>query len=352
MPKRFNRGAIWWQAFRYHYVPPSFLPAMLGGVIAWSITGKFHLIYFFLTVLGVTLNHIALNLTDDYFDFRHAVDPVAASEKNPYSGGSGAITAGLLTPKQIFRAYWFGYSLTMAIGVALTIFRGWPVFALGVWGMACAYFYTAPPIRYGYYGFGEVSQLLNFSLTIGLGAYYVQAQQFSWEAAIVVLPLGCLMFSMITINEIPDRACDESGQKRTLVVIFGAKTAVWLYGLGLAAAFLTIALAPWLGYASFWIYLTFFGLPWAWQAFQILRQNYTDSQKMAPANALTIRVHNLTGNLLILAYLIQGIQNQSQLSPVVGYILAGLIIFNLPVWLTVFFNTLSIKTGANAKAIE
>ena len=66
---------------------------------------------------------------------------------------------------------------------------------------------------------------------------------------------------------------------------------------------------------------------------------------MAPANALTIQVHNLTGNLLILAYLFHGIQNKPGLDPAVGPILLLLVIFNLPVWLTVFFHVLAIKPG-------
>ena len=84
-----GKVAVWWQAFRYHFVPPSFLPAILGGVLAWTITREFHPILFLLTVLGITFNHIALNMTDDYFDYQHSVDRAKNREKNPYSGGSG-----------------------------------------------------------------------------------------------------------------------------------------------------------------------------------------------------------------------------------------------------------------------
>jgi len=30
---------VWWIAFRYHFVPASFLPAILGTVVAWALTG-------------------------------------------------------------------------------------------------------------------------------------------------------------------------------------------------------------------------------------------------------------------------------------------------------------------------
>ncbi|HQQ88437.1 MAG TPA: prenyltransferase, partial [Smithellaceae bacterium] len=164
----------WWRAFRYHFVPSSFLPAILGGVVAWTQTGIIHKWFFFLVVLGVTLNHIALNMTDDYFDYRASVDQKNKKTVNPYAGGSGTLTSGKIKPQDMRFVFTSFYVLTMIIGLYLCAARTWWLLAFGLFGMASSYFYTAPPIRYGYRGFGEFSQLVNFSLTIGLGAYVVQ----------------------------------------------------------------------------------------------------------------------------------------------------------------------------------
>jgi len=160
----------WWRAFRYHFVPSSFLPAILGGVVAWTQTGIIHKWFFFLVVLGVTLNHIALNMTDDYFDYRASVDQKNKKTVNPYAGGSGTLTSGKIKPQDMRFVFTSFYVLTMIIGLYLCAARTWWLLAFGLFGMASSYFYTAPPIRYGYRGFGEFSQLVNFSLTIGLGA--------------------------------------------------------------------------------------------------------------------------------------------------------------------------------------
>ncbi len=333
---------VWWQAFRYHFVPPSILPAILGSVLAWALTGNFSPLFFILVVIGVTTNHIALNMTDDYFDYRASVDRAKNREKNPYSGGSGTLTSGLITPEQMKRAFTLGYFITIVIGLYLVAKIGWIVFLFGAFGMASAYFYTAPPIRYGYHGLGELSQLINFSLTIGLGAYFVQAQTFSAEAAMVVLPLGFMMFSMITINEIPDEAEDREGGKRNLVVIFGAKTGIVLYSISMWIAFHIIFIAPIVGLASYWVYLSIVAVPWAIKAIHIARKNYHDAEKLSPANLLTIRVHNLTGIMLIIAYLIQGFQNNKSLEPVIVSLIV-LIILYFPVALTVFFNIVPLK---------
>jgi len=326
----------WWRAFRYHFVPSSFLPAILGGVVAWTQTGIIHKWFFFLVVLGVTLNHIALNMTDDYFDYRASVDQKNKKTVNPYAGGSGTLTSGKIKPQDMRFVFTSFYVLTMIIGLYLCAARTWWLLAFGLFGMASSYFYTAPPIRYGYRGFGEFSQLVNFSLTIGLGAYVVQTVFFSWEAFWVLLPLGLMMFAMIIINEIPDRKDDATAGKNNLVVLFGAKKAVRLYAAAMIAAYLVILFTPLFHLTSYWIYLALFTLPWSARASVILKRNISDTSRLAPANLLTIRAHNLTGILLIVAYLIEGIKNNHDLEPALftAFVLA---FFYIPAAISLFF---------------
>lgn len=333
---------VWWTAFRYHFVPSSFLPAILGGVVAWTQTGIIYQWFFFLVVLGVTLNHIALNMTDDYFDYHAAVDQKNKKIINPYAGGSGTLTSGKIKPQDMRLVFLSFYMLTIIIGLYLCAARTWWVLAFGVFGMASSYFYTAPPIRYGYRGLGEISQLINFSFTIGLGAYVVQAVSISWEAFWVLSPLGLMMFAMIIINEIPDRKADAAAGKNNLVVLWGTKKAVWFYAASMTAAYLVILFAPIFNVASFWIYLAFFTLPWFLRAFGILKRNFSNPLRLAPANLLTIRAHNMTGILLIIAYLIQGIQNNQDLQPAF-FAAIILIVFYIPAAAAVFFK----KTGNN-----
>jgi len=332
----------WWRAFRYHFVPSSFLPAILGGVVAWTQTGIIHKWFFFLVVLGVTLNHIALNMTDDYFDYRASVDQKNKKTVNPYAGGSGTLTSGKIKPQDMRFVFTSFYVLTMIIGLYLCAARTWWLLAFGLFGMASSYFYTAPPIRYGYRGFGEFSQLVNFSLTIGLGAYVVQTVFFSWEAFWVLLPLGLMMFAMIIINEIPDRKDDATAGKNNLVVLFGAKKAVRLYAAAMIAAYLVILFTPLFHLTSYWIYLALFTLPWSARASVILKRNISDTSRLAPANLLTIRAHNLTGILLIVAYLIEGIKNNHDFDPIffTAFVLA---VFYIPAAISLFFKNFDKK---------
>ncbi len=52
-----SRWRIWWKAFRFHYTSASFMPAILGGMIAWTTDQQFHPGYFLLVMAGLILNH-------------------------------------------------------------------------------------------------------------------------------------------------------------------------------------------------------------------------------------------------------------------------------------------------------
>ena len=101
----FKRWSVWWRAFRFHYASASFMPGILGGMIAWTTDGEFHPGYFLLVLLGLILNHCALNMTDDYYDFRHLVDVFAEEGRNPYAGGSGTLSEGLIHASVVRRGF-------------------------------------------------------------------------------------------------------------------------------------------------------------------------------------------------------------------------------------------------------
>jgi 1,4-dihydroxy-2-naphthoate octaprenyltransferase len=287
------------------------MPGILGGMIAWATDGKFHPGYFLLVMFGLILNHLALNMTDDYYDFHHLVDIYAEGGGNPYTGGSGLLSAGLIRPQEMRRVFTIFYMIAIGIGLFLGTMRGiFIIFLLAV-GFFCAFFYTAPPIRFGYRGVGEMAQLLCFGPAIGIGAYYVQAQRVSWEAFWGTLPFGIMLFSMITINEIPDYLEDRRAGKLNLVARFGREAGVWLFILSLCAAYGAILAGVILRRVPFLGLISLLTLPIAWKTISILRIHYREPLKMIPANLGMICIHNFTAILLILAYFIEGFRSEN-----------------------------------------
>jgi 1,4-dihydroxy-2-naphthoate octaprenyltransferase len=306
-----ERLVIWWRAFRFHYASASFMPGILGGMIAWTTEGQFHPGYFLLVMFGLILNHVALNMTDDYYDFRHLVDAFAPEGSNPYAGGSGTLSAGLIQAVEMRRVFTAFYAIAIAIGLFLGVMRGTFVLLLLAFGFFCAFFYTAPPIRFGYRGLGEIAQLLCFGPGIGLGAYYVQTQRISWEAFWATLPFGIMLFSMITINEIPDYFEDRKGGKLNLVARFGREAGVWLFIVSVLSAYGAILVGILLRRIPLLGAISFLTLPIAYKTIAILRVCYQEPSKMAPANLGMICTHNFTAILLILAYSITGFRTEA-----------------------------------------
>ncbi len=333
--KMFGSMANWWKAVRYHFVPPSFLPVFVGTASAYHHCGEIDFLFFLLTLIAVVANHIGLNMTDDYFDLKHAVDVFKDQDSNPYSGGSGTLTSGEIKPRSMLMAFSLCYAVTVLIGAYLVYLRGPVILFLGLFGIFSAFFYTAPPVKYGYRGLGEVSQLLNFSLVIGLGSYYVQTGAFSFETAMLVLPLGFLMFAMITINEMPDYKEDKTGGKNNLVVKLGRKRARYLYVGGILFAYVPIITLPFLDPDYFPVLISLITVPLAWKAVKILFQHYRSPVKMAPANVLTIKMHNEVGFILFITVSFAGMSSIFDIFHA-GFLLVMFILFYFPVFVKVY----------------
>jgi 1,4-dihydroxy-2-naphthoate octaprenyltransferase len=341
-----NRLEIWWKAFRFHYASASFMPGILGGMIAWTTDGAFLPGYFLLVMLGLILNHLALNMTDDYYDFHHLVDVFAADGKNPYTGGSGLLSSGEIQPNRMRQVFMVFYIIAIGIGILLGVTRGPFVLLLLAIGFFCAYFYTAPPIRFGYRGLGELAQLLCFGPGIGLGAYFVQAQRISWEAFWATLPFGLMLFSMITINEIPDYVEDRRGGKLNLVARFGRETGVWLFIISLLSAYGAILTGVILGRIPVLGLISLLTLPIAYRTISILRAHYQEPLEMAPANLGMICTHNFTAILLALAYTIEGFRPEALTSSLLPVIV--LIVLYIPV-ARLIRRAVSLRPGAGVK---
>jgi 1,4-dihydroxy-2-naphthoate octaprenyltransferase len=302
-----NRLSVWWKALRYHFVPPSIFPATLGALVAWAVDHTFYPFYFLLVLVGVIANHIALNMADDYFDFKHAVDHLTSEEKNPYSGGSGTLSGGLIRPSAMFKAFVLCFASTITIGLYLTILRGVPVLLFGLLGVFCSVFYTAPPISFSHHGLGELGQLVCFGTVIGMGSYFVQTQKLTLEAFLATLPLGIMLFSMIIINEIPDYEQDRLAGKFTLVARYGKWQGAKLYMASWVCTYSVIMCGIVFGVLPLTVLLSLVSLPLALRSIQTLRVNYENPLKLAPANLDMIRAHSLMALGLIAAYSIQGI---------------------------------------------
>jgi 1,4-dihydroxy-2-naphthoate octaprenyltransferase len=197
------------------------------------------------------------------------------------------------------------YAAAIALGLFLAVYTSfWPVFWLGLAGVFVSVFYTAPPFRFVHRGVGELMVALGFGPIMTMGAYYVQAQRWSWEAFYVSLPVAILIALVLYVNEVPDRPGDGAAGKRTLPVRLSKQTVIAIYVASVATAFGLVAGGAIAGVLVRPTLIALLALPLATQVYRGLRDHYESPYQLMPFMGKGVQLHMATGLLLLVGYLI------------------------------------------------
>ena len=289
---------------RAEFLPGSIMPVILGSAVAYARTGAFDPLLFALTLGGVVLIHLGANVANDYFDHLSGNDAINTQFVRPFTGGSRLIQDRLLSPRAVLTLSISLLAAAAAVGAALTIMRGPYILLLGAIGIASGVFYVAPPVNLAGRGFGELFIGLNFGVLTVAGSYFVQARTVSVESIVASLPLAVLIAAVVFINEFQDMDADARAGKRTIVVRLGLEKASRAFGFIMICAYLPVIIGTAAGLMPRMSLIALGTVPLALKAIGVARREYAEPKKLAPANALTIACHTLTGALLALAYLI------------------------------------------------
>jgi 1,4-dihydroxy-2-naphthoate polyprenyltransferase len=299
---------LWLKTMRVPFLQATFVPVILGGVLALQLAHAFNWATFLLTLLGASLIHVATNMFNDYFDFRSGND-FQVKHQNPFAGGGRVLTAGLVKPSTHLLVSSLCLLFGCLIGIYLILAFSLPyLFLLGLIGVISSYFYVGPPFRFAYRGIGELIVGINFGPVMTLGAYYVQAGSFAWEPLLASIPVGLLVAAILWINEFPDMDADNAVGKRTLVLRLGYSRSIRVYIGMVATAYLLLILYALLAIfslvpiTSLVSLIALLSLPFALKAVKVLRANYEDPHAIIPANANTIFLHLTFGILAILGF--------------------------------------------------
>jgi len=300
--------ALWLRTMRIPFLQATFVPVILGSVIALQVAHIFNVWTFLLTLLGASLIHIATNMLNDYFDFKSGND-LAVKHQNPFAGGGRILTAGLVKPRTHLVVSSLCLLIGSIIGLYLIFALSLPyLFVLGIIGVVSSYFYVGPPFRLAYRGVGELVVGLNFGPIMTLGAYYVQTGTFALEPILVSIPVGLLIAAVLWINEFPDMEADNAVGKKTLVLRLGYARSIDTYvgmivvAYGLIVIYAVLKFVSPTPITSLVSLIALLSLPFANRAIKILKANYRDPHAIIPANVNTIFLHLSFGILAILGF--------------------------------------------------
>jgi 1,4-dihydroxy-2-naphthoate octaprenyltransferase len=106
---------------------------------------------------------------------------------------------------------------------------------------------SASPFRLSARGLGELTVGVGFGVLPVIGASWLQSGAFGLDALLLSLPIGCWVFNILLINEVPDIEADQAAGKRTLPVRRGLGGTWPLYMAANALAWFAVAVAVALG---------------------------------------------------------------------------------------------------------
>jgi 1,4-dihydroxy-2-naphthoate polyprenyltransferase len=282
----------------------STIPMAVGASVAFIHRGSFSWGWFLIGAAAIYLLEIGKNAINEYIDYLSGVDRfVAPDKRTPFSGGKKTIIDGKLSLKENLVIGIVTVALGCLLGLYVVIAREFNVIWFGLAGVFFALFYSLPPFKFAYRGLGELVVGFTFGPLITSGTYLVQTHTINPEVVLASLPLGFLIANVLWINQYPDYEADLKGGKMNGVVRLGKEKGIIVYALLFGLAYLFLIVLALFSKNIFWL-LPYLGLPLAFKAVKIARQNYDDIPRLTEANAKTIQIYQLTGLTMVIAALI------------------------------------------------
>jgi 1,4-dihydroxy-2-naphthoate octaprenyltransferase len=296
---RKGKLGVWLQAVRAFSFPASIVPVAVGAVLAAHFDGA--VAWWLLPFIAVAsvLMQAGTNLVSDYFDYVKGVD------KDYTYGSSGVLTAGLLTPAQVFVGGLLVFATACGIGLLFVAMRGWPILALGVVGLLGGIFYTARPVGYKYLALGDALVFTLMGPLMVIGAYFVLTGSYRHSILIASLPVGCLVAAILHANNMRDIGHDLDAHVRTVANLLGHDRARLEYYVLVGGAYVAVVGMIAGGLVSPWSLLVFVTAPLAAKNFRrVVHSQPQQPETIATLDVQTAQLHLAFGLLLSLGILL------------------------------------------------
>jgi 1,4-dihydroxy-2-naphthoate polyprenyltransferase len=227
---------------RLHIVAGGILAFTLGALIGIANGGGFNPLHFALFYATVFFGDLSTHFSNDYFDVQRDKFSI---RKTVFSGNKILTANPNMLPKarKISIAL---LSLSLGLAALAVIFKIAPIELLLIMMGAnfLGWFYSAPPLRLGSRGLGEIAIALAVGFAIPAAGYLSVSGHLDIWYGFFFLPFVLYAFMLALSLEAPDIDGDRLGNKKTFGAAYGVRG---VFGLNLALA--TAVFAMFLFYA-------------------------------------------------------------------------------------------------------
>lgn len=294
---------------RAQFLTSIIAPIVAGTLLSAHINNCVYIINFIIVMLiGIGL-HVATNVYNDIYDTIQGTDKVNV-HRNEASGGSGVL---IDHPELMGKMYFLarsGLIIALAGTIVLTplIFRDlWPL----LWGLFLlsaffSKFYTAPPFKLSYRGWGEFSVWLAFGPMAILIASVGQNIGFHPMVLLLTPATGLSTLSILLAGQLIDLDADRYGGKHGVASRMGTRFTSILYLLfqlaiiaNVIAIFVYYPGKTWPLLMAIVPYILLFP-----KAMSIIIKHHYNADKIKEVAKLTVVIHVSFSFLLIVGFLI------------------------------------------------
>jgi 1,4-dihydroxy-2-naphthoate octaprenyltransferase len=288
---------VWFLETRPQFLTLSLVLAFLGTVVAWY-DGYYSLWRALLAGIGLVLAHASVNTLNDYFDFRSGID--LATKRTPFSGGSGILPASLLTPRQVLWLGLVSLALAVPIGICFVVISGWLLLPLLIVAAFFILLYSPFILKRPWPEWVAGAGLGALPV---LGMYFVQADAYTYTAAVACVPSAFLVHNLLLLNEFPDAEADTHASRKTLPITIGKKRAAIFYSIVAVAVYVWVVAWVVVGYMPVWTLLALCTLPFTVRAINGAL-HHDEPAKLMPGMAANIMSVLFTQLLIGIGYIL------------------------------------------------
>lgn len=244
----------WILASRPRTLPAALVPVMVGSALA-IYQGIFFPAYSLVALLCSILIQIGTNFTNDLYDH------LKGSDTKERKGPLRVLASGLITVKEMQWGIFLVFFTAFLLGLYLVYSVGLVILWIGIFSIIAGLAYTAGPFPLAYNGLGDLFVFIFFGIVGTVGTYYLHAQQFTFLAFLISLPVGALITNILIVNNYRDIEEDKTAGKNTLAVLLGREFSRYEYVFFILISFFIPFLLHFKYDFNIWIFLPYITLP-------------------------------------------------------------------------------------------
>ena len=237
---RSGSWAAWMVAIRPHSLLVAFSPVLVGATLGFARVGSIDWLAALLVLGAALLVQVVTNMQND------VGYTVRGAERSGTRTGLPRATAnGWLSVRHVRAGIVVVALLATALGLALVLYRGWPVLVIGVSSLLAALAYMGGPRPIAYTPFGELTVFVFFGLVAVMGTDWVLTGDVGAVTVLAAVAIGSLAAAALAVNNHRDIAHDRLVGRRTFAVCFGDAGSRRLFSLLLLGPFGLVPVMAW-----------------------------------------------------------------------------------------------------------